>query len=49
MMIIIFFSLEVNTIPGMTAHSIAPLTAHTAGISYNELCINMLNDAKVYL
>ena len=30
--------LEVNTIPGMTSHSLAPKAAQQAGISFGELC-----------
>ncbi len=30
--------LEVNTVPGMTATSLLPQSAQTAGISFSELC-----------
>jgi D-alanine-D-alanine ligase len=32
------YVLEVNTIPGMTARSLAPLAAAQAGLSMSELC-----------
>jgi D-alanine-D-alanine ligase len=30
--------LEVNTIPGMTSHSLVPMAARKAGIDFEELC-----------
>jgi D-alanine-D-alanine ligase len=30
--------LEINTSPGMTGHSLVPMSARAAGISYEELC-----------
>ena len=30
--------LEVNTVPGMTSHSLVPMAAKTAGIDFQELC-----------
>ena len=32
-----FFVLEVNTVPGMTSHSLFPKSAESIGLSYNEL------------
>ncbi|TNF49176.1 MAG: D-alanine--D-alanine ligase [Deltaproteobacteria bacterium] len=40
-----FFCLEVNTIPGMTATSLLPKAAAQAGISFNELVMQILEDA----
>jgi len=40
-----FFCLEVNTIPGMTATSLLPKAAAEAGISFNELVMQILQDA----
>jgi D-alanine-D-alanine ligase len=40
-----FFCLEVNTIPGMTATSLLPKAAGEAGISFNELVMQILEDA----
>ncbi len=34
--------LEVNTIPGMTGHSLVPLAAKRAGIDFEELCWRIL-------
>ena len=36
------FLLEVNTSPGMTGHSLVPMAARAAGISYEDLCLNIL-------
>ncbi len=30
--------LEINTIPGMTSHSLVPMAAKAAGLSFDELC-----------
>ncbi len=32
-----FYILEVNTVPGMTSHSLVPMAAAEAGLSFNEL------------
>ena len=34
--------LEVNTVPGMTSHSLVPMAAREAGIDFNELCWRIL-------
>jgi len=34
--------LEVNTIPGMTSHSLVPMAANVAGIDFAELCWRVL-------
>jgi D-alanine-D-alanine ligase len=34
--------LEVNTIPGMTSHSLVPMAAKVAGIDFEELCWRIL-------
>ena len=39
--------LEVNTSPGMTGHSLVPMAARAAGISYAELCIKILEGSHV--
>jgi D-alanine-D-alanine ligase len=36
------FFLEVNTSPGMTDHSLVPMAARVAGISYDELVLRVL-------
>lgn len=38
--------LEVNTSPGMTGHSLVPMAARAVGISYAELCRQILEDAS---
>ncbi|MDH5229244.1 MAG: D-alanine--D-alanine ligase [Gammaproteobacteria bacterium] len=35
--------IEVNTLPGMTDHSLVPMAAKQAGISFDELVIRILN------
>jgi D-alanine-D-alanine ligase len=39
--------LEVNTSPGMTSHSLVPMAAKAVGISYEDLCVRILEDAHV--
>ena len=39
------FALEVNTIPGLTGHSLLPMAAAKAGISMSELCIRIIESA----
>lgn len=34
--------LEVNTVPGMTSHSLVPMAARQAGIEFDELCWRIL-------
>jgi D-alanine-D-alanine ligase len=36
------FVLEVNTVPGMTSHSLLPMAAKRAGIDFAELCWRIL-------
>jgi len=36
------YLLEVNTSPGMTGHSLVPMAARAAGISYEDLCVRIL-------
>ncbi len=36
------FLLEMNTSPGMTSHSLVPMSARAAGISYEDLCLRLL-------
>jgi D-alanine-D-alanine ligase len=42
-----FQFLEVNTSPGMTGHSLVPMAAKQAGISFGELCVRILRGAHV--
>jgi len=39
------YLLELNTSPGMTGHSLVPMSARAAGISYEALCLRLLLDA----
>ncbi|HEX5767114.1 MAG TPA: D-alanine--D-alanine ligase [Burkholderiales bacterium] len=39
--------LEVNTSPGMTGHSLVPMAARAVGISYEDLCVQILELAHV--
>ena len=34
--------LEINTSPGMTGHSLVPMSARAAGLSYEDLCVRLL-------
>ena len=36
------FLLEMNTSPGMTSHSLVPMSARAAGISYEDLCLRLI-------
>jgi len=42
-----FQFLEVNTSPGMTGHSLVPIAARQAGMSFPELCVEILRGAHV--
>lgn len=37
-----FWLLEINTVPGMTSHSLVPMSAKAAGISFDELVLQIL-------
>ena len=39
--------LEINTSPGMTGHSLVPMAARAAGLSYEDLCLRILEGAHV--
>ena len=41
------FLLEVNTVPGMTDHSLVPKAARAVGMSYEDLCLRILAAAHV--
>ena len=41
------FLLEINTSPGMTGHSLVPMSARAAGISYEDLCLRLLASATL--
>jgi D-alanine-D-alanine ligase len=39
--------LEMNTSPGMTGHSLVPMAAKAAGLGYADLCVKILEDARL--
>jgi D-alanine-D-alanine ligase len=41
------FLLEMNTSPGMTSHSLVPMSARAAGMSYEQLCLQLLAHAAL--
>ena len=41
------FLLEMNTSPGMTSHSLVPMSAKAAGLPYEQLCLWLLGQAQL--
>jgi D-alanine-D-alanine ligase len=41
------YLLEINTSPGMTSHSLVPMSAKVAGLSYEQLCMHLLTRATL--
>jgi D-alanine-D-alanine ligase len=41
------YLLEINTSPGMTGHSLVPMSARAAGLSYEDLCLALLDSASL--
>jgi D-alanine-D-alanine ligase len=41
------YLLEINTSPGMTGHSLVPMSAKAAGISYEDLCVLLLQSSAL--
>ena len=41
------FLLEMNTSPGMTSHSLVPMSARASGLSYEDLCLQVLASAAL--
>lgn len=41
------YLLEINTSPGMTSHSLVPMSARAAGLSYEDLCLQLLASAAL--
>ncbi|MCU0957903.1 MAG: D-alanine--D-alanine ligase [Hydrogenophaga sp.] len=39
--------LEINTSPGMTGHSLVPMSARATGLSYEDLCLSVLATADL--
>lgn len=40
-----FYMLEVNTVPGMTEHSLVPMAARARGLSFAELVLTVLDES----
>jgi D-alanine-D-alanine ligase len=40
------YFLEINTSPGMTSHSLVPMSARQAGLSFEALCVKILAGAR---
>jgi D-alanine-D-alanine ligase len=36
-----------NTSPGMTGHSLVPMSARAVGISYEQLCVLLISQAAL--
>ncbi len=43
------FLLEINSSPGMTGHSLVPMSAKAMGMSYEDLCVTILRSAGLDL
>jgi len=43
------FLLEINTSPGMTGHSLVPMSARESGMNYEDLCVTILRSAALDL
>lgn len=41
------YLLEINTSPGMTSHSLVPISAKAAGMRYEDLCVHLLSTATL--
>jgi D-alanine-D-alanine ligase len=41
------YLLEINTSPGMTSHSLVPISAKAAGMSYEALCLYLISTAAL--
>lgn len=41
------YLLEMNTAPGMTGHSLVPMSARVAGLSFEALCLAILDGARL--
>ena len=41
------YLLEINTSPGMTGHSLVPMSARATGLSYEDLCLTLLATAAL--
>ncbi len=41
------YLLEMNTSPGMTSHSLVPMSAKASGVAYEDLCLEILKSATL--
>ena len=41
------FFLEINTLPGMTSHSLVPMAYNDKGINFDALCLEILDGARL--
>lgn len=41
------FFLEINTLPGMTGHSLVPMAYNAKNITFDELCLSILDGARL--
>jgi D-alanine-D-alanine ligase len=41
------YLLEINTSPGMTSHSLVPMSARATGMGYEALCLHLLASASL--
>ena len=41
------YLLEINTAPGMTGHSLVPMSARVAGLGFEALCLAILDGARL--
>lgn len=41
------YLLEINTSPGMTTHSLVPMSAQAEGLDYAQLCLTLLHSASL--
>jgi D-alanine-D-alanine ligase len=41
------YLLEINTSPGMTSHSLVPMSARAAGMGYEDFCVHVLGTASL--
>lgn len=42
-----FYTLEVNTVPGMTDHSLVPMAAKAKGLTFDDLVITILKQTQI--
>jgi D-alanine-D-alanine ligase len=40
------YLLEINTVPGMTSHSLVPMAAEAAGMNFEQLVLKILHGER---